>query len=381
MDDKTRILHNDHDIDPVTGASSIPIYQVSTYAQKDPLAMGHYQYARGQNPTREALEGTVALLENGKLGMAFPSGMAAISTALLLFSPGDHLVVSTDIYGGTFRILTGLFKRWGLEATFVDMTDPALVEAAVTPKTKALFVETPSNPTLTITDLREMARIAKEKGLLTLIDNTFMTPYLQKPLDFGFDISLHSATKFLGGHSDLIAGIAVTREELLGKRLKDIQNSFGSILGPQDSWLVLRGIKTLSARLEAQQKTAGELAKWLSGLSTVRRVYYPALPSHPGSEIHLGQSRGGGAIVSFELPDGKTAHSFMKALKLPLIAISLGGCESILSYPATMSHSAMPREERYARGISDGLVRLSVGLESAEDLKEDIEQALKSSRA
>jgi cystathionine beta-lyase len=375
MDDKTKILHNGHDRDPYTGASSIPIYQVSTYAQEDPVHFGPYEYARGSNPTRDALEETVAALEGGDRGFAFASGVAAISSAFLLFGPGDHLVVSEDVYGGTFRLLTGLFKRWGLQATFVDMSDPERVEAAIGPDTKAIFVETPSNPILKITDLEAVAGIAKRRGLLTLIDNTFMSPYLQRPFDFGFDIVLHSATKFLGGHSDLIAGLAVTRGEDLGRRLKGVQNAFGAILGPQDSWLVLRGIKTLSARMDAQQRTAEALAAWLSGQPAVKRTYYPTLPGHPGREVHLRQAGGGGAVVSFELADGETAQGFLKAIKLPLLAVSLGGVESILSYPATMSHAAMPRNERLARGISDGLVRLSVGLESEKDLREDLEQA------
>ncbi|MBI5440388.1 MAG: PLP-dependent transferase [Deltaproteobacteria bacterium] len=246
--------------------------------------------------------------------------------------------------------------------------------------TVALFAETPSNPILKITDLRAVAELGRRRGLLTLIDNTFMTPYLQRPLEVGFDVVLHSATKFLGGHSDLIAGLAVVRDAELGKRLKRIQNAFGAILGPQDSWLVLRGIKTLAARMDAQQKTAEALARWLSEEPGVEKVYYPILPQHPGAEVHRAQAAGGGAVVSFELPGGETARRFLKAVRLPLLAVSLGGVESILSYPATMSHAAMPREERLARGISDGLVRLSVGLESYEDLRADLEQALGAAR-
>jgi cystathionine beta-lyase len=380
MDHRTRVLHTGHDRDPHTGASSIPIYQLSTYAQEDPFELGAYEYGRGQNPTRDALEHTIAALEGGDEGFAFASGVAAISSALLLFQPGDHLLVTQDVYGGTYRLLTGLFERWGLRSTFVDLSDPAAVEAAVTPETRAVYVETPSNPILRITDLAPVASLAKAKGLLTLIDNTFMTPYLQRPIDLGFDVVLHSATKFLGGHSDLIAGLAVTRGELLGHRLRDIHRAFGAILGPQDSWLVLRGIKTLAARMDAQQKTAEALALWLAERPELKRVYYPTLPGHPGRDVHLRQAKGGGAVVSFELPDAARAHRFLKAARLPLLAVSLGGVESILSYPATMSHAAMPRQERLARGIEDGLVRLSVGLESEQDLREDLDQALASAR-
>ena len=376
MDYKTKILHTGKDRDPYTGASSIPIYQVSTFAQDDPVTFGPYEYGRGTNPTREALEHTIALLEGGVRGYAFASGMAAISSVLLLFKPGDHIVVAEDVYGGTYRVLTTIFQRWGLNHTFVDMTDPGKIEAAVLPETKAIFAETPSNPLLKITDLAAVVEIAQKKELLTIIDNTFMSPYLQRPIEYGFDIVIHSATKFIGGHSDVIAGLAVTKDTVWGNRLKAIQVHFGAILGPQDSWLLLRGIKTLSARMDAQQKSAGIVARWLAEQPKIKKVYYPALPSHKGREIHLKQSSGGGAVVSFELESGEIAKEVLKKVKLPLMAVSLGGVESILSYPATMSHASMPREERYARGITDGLLRLSVGLEDPKDLCDDIEAAL-----
>jgi cystathionine beta-lyase len=376
VNERTRVIHSGRDRDPYTGASSIPIYQVSTFDQADPEHLGPYDYARSDNPTREALEHTVAVLEGGARGLAFASGMAATSSALLLFQTGDHLVVGRDIYGGTYRVLTSLFKRWGLAVTFADSADHDAVRRAITPATRGLFVETPANPLLQVTDLRAMAAIAREHGLLAITDNTFMTPHLQRPLEFGFDVVVHSATKFLGGHSDVIAGVAVTREEALGRRLKAIQNSFGAILGPQDAWLVQRGIKTLAVRLDAQQRSAGEIAAWLQQRPDVRRVYYPGLASHPGHAVHMAQARGGGAVISFELADGPSAVAFMKRVELPLVAVSLGGVESILSYPATMSHAAMPRDERLARGITDGLVRLSVGLESADDLIADLSSAL-----
>ena len=257
MNDQTRLIHSGRDRDPHTGASSIPIYQVSTFDQPDPEHLGAYDYARSDNPTREALEHTIAVLEGGARGLAFASGMAATSSALLLFQAGDHLVVGKDTYGGTYRVLTTIFKRWGLGVTFVDSTEPENVRRAITPATRGLFVESPANPLLQVTDLRAVAEIAREHKLLAITDNTFMTPHLQRPLELGFDIVVHSATKFLGGHSDLIAGLAVTREEEVGRRLKAIQNSFGAILGPQDAWLVLRGIKTLAVRLDAQQRAAG----------------------------------------------------------------------------------------------------------------------------
>lgn len=373
---RTRILHHGADTDPHTGAAAVPVYQVSTFAQKDPVNLGKYEYARGENPTREALEHAIAELEGGVTGAAFASGMAAICSVLLLFQPGDHLLVAEDVYGGTYRALTTIFRRWGLESSFVDASEPEKVAAAIRPNTRALFVESPSNPTLKITDLAAVASLAKEKGLLTIVDNTFMTPYLQRPIDFGFDVVVHSATKFLGGHSDLIAGLVVSRDAGLGDRIKFIQRAFGAILGPQDAYLVSRGIKTLAARMEIQQAGADKIARWLAGVPGIRKVYYPGLAGHPGYEVHLRQAAGAGAVVSFELPDGPSAHRFMRSVRLPLLAVSLGGVESILSYPATMSHGSMPREERLARGITDGLVRLSVGLEDPEDLIRDLEQAL-----
>jgi cysteine-S-conjugate beta-lyase len=381
MDERTRLLHAGPDRDPHTGASSIPIYQTSTYAQSDPEHFGPYDYARGGNPTREAVERAIAALEGGSRGFAFASGMAAISSALLLLAPGEHVLVSEDVYGGAYRVMTTIFKRWGLSVSFVDTADPGRVAAAITPATRALYVETPSNPLLKISDLAALAKIAREHSLLTLIDNTFMTPYLQQPIAFGFDIVLHSGTKFLGGHSDLIAGLAVTRTEELGNRLKVIQNSIGAILGPQDSWLLLRGMKTLAARLEMQQRAALRVAERIAVLPGVRRVYYPGLPDHPGRAVHQRQARGPGAVVSFELATEDLAKAFLRALKLPILAVSLGGVESIASYPATMSHASMPPSERERRGITGGLVRLSVGLEAAEDLIADVEQALASAGA
>lgn len=376
MNRRTRLIHTGGDRDPRTGSSSFPIYQTSTFHQSDPEHLGAYDYARSDNPTREALENAIAKLEGGAQGLAFASGMAATCSSLLLFEPGDQVLVSRDIYGGTYRALTTLFHRWKLEAVTVDAGDPDAVRAAIGPATRGLFVETPANPLLSITDLRAMAAIAKEHGLLSIVDNTFMTPHLQRPLELGFDLVVHSATKFIGGHSDLVAGLAVARETELGRRLRMIQNTVGAILGPQDSWLALRGLRTLAVRIEAQQATAGRLAEWLAARPEVKRVYYPGLPDHPGRAVHEGQADGPGAVLSFELADGPAAIAFLKRARLPLVGVSLGGIETILSYPATMSHAAIPRAERHARGIQDGLVRISAGLESFEDLAADLAAAL-----
>lgn len=376
-DRHTRAVHAGRDRDPYTGGSSIPIYQASTFAQPDPEHPGLYDYARSGNPTREALELAVAELEGGAVGLAFASGMAAITSALLLLKPGDHVVAAEDIYGGTHRVLTKLFAQWGLETTFADMTNPDAVEGAIRPGTRALFAETPSNPLLRITDLDAMAAIARDHRLLAIVDNTFQTPWLQRPLERGFDIVLHSATKFIGGHSDVIAGLAVTRDEEIGRRLKAIQNSTGNILGPHDAWLVLRGCKTLGVRMDRQQATAGNVARKLQKWKAVRKVHYPGLAGHPGRAVHRRQSSGDGAVLSFELADRELALRVLKRVRLMLPAVSLGGVDSILSYPAMMSHAALSPAERKARGITDGLLRLSVGLEAAEDLLADLEQAVK----
>jgi cystathionine beta-lyase len=372
----TKIIHNGHETDPHTGALSVPIYQVSTFAQESVDHFGKYDYARSGNPTREALEETIAQLENGTHGFAFASGMAAISSALLLFSPGDHLVVCEDVYGGTFRVLTSLFSRLGIETTFVDATSLAAIEAALRPNTRGLFLETPSNPLLKITDLAGAAQLVKERGILTLVDNTFMTPYFQRPLELGCDIVLHSGTKFLNGHSDVICGFAVVRDAELAKRIRFVQNAFGAILGPQDSWLVLRGLKTLKVRMEESQRGAIAVAQWLTGQAQVTEVFYPGLPGHPGHDIHARQASGPGAVLSFKLASVEVTRRLLERSRLAAFAVSLGGVESIISYPAKMSHAAMPPHEREARGVTDTLVRLSVGLEDSEDLIADLDKAM-----
>ncbi|MGE5703361.1 MAG: aminotransferase class I/II-fold pyridoxal phosphate-dependent enzyme [Clostridia bacterium] len=376
MEFATRLLHGTTGIDAATGASSIPIFQASTFHQFDIDQPGAYDYARSGNPTRHALEEAIAHLEGGERGFAFASGMAAISSVFLLFSAGDHLVVAEDVYGGTFRMLTKVLSRLGIEATFVDTTRPELVEAAIKPTTKGIYLETPSNPTLKVTDLQAVCAIARKHGLLSIVDNTFLTPYYQRPLELGADIVLHSATKFIGGHSDVVAGLAVTKDKALGDQLYAIQNGFGAILGVQDCWLVMRGLKTLKTRLDASTAAAGELAEWLRQQPGVEHVYYTGLTDHPEHELQKRQASGHGAVLSFRLAGRKQVKAFLDAVKLPLVAVSLGAVESILSYPAMMSHASMPAEERAARGITDGLIRLSVGLEDVNDLKADLAQAL-----
>lgn len=372
---QTKLLHNEHKYDKATGAVSVPIQHASTFHQFDFDEFGKYDYARSGNPTREALEETIAELEGGVRGFAFSSGMAAISTAFMLLSKGDHIIITNDVYGGTYRLVTKVLARLGIEHTFVDMTDLDQVKAAIRPNTKVLYVETPSNPTLKVTNIREIVKIAKEYGCLTFLDNTFLTPAFQRPLELGVDVVIHSATKFIGGHSDVVAGLVVVKDEKIAEELYFLQNSFGAILGVQDCWLLLRGLKTLYVRMEQSSKSALELAKWLEGRQEVKKVYYPGLPSHEGHEVQKSQADGFGAILSFELENEEAVRKFVKKVQIPVFAVSLGAVESILSYPAKMSHAAMPKDERIARGISDGLLRLSVGLENVKDLKRDFEQA------
>ena len=372
----TRIIHGGHEIDPYTKGLSTPIYQVSTFAQESVDHFGRYDYARSANPTREALEDTIAGLENGTRGFAFASGMAAISSALLLFSPGDHLVVCEDVYGGTFRVLTSLFNRLGIEATFVDTTELANIEANFRDNTRGLFLETPSNPLLKITDLAGAAALARERGIVTLVDNTFMTPYFQRPLDLGCDIVLHSGTKFLNGHSDVICGFAVVRDPELAKRIRFIQNAFGAILGPQDSWLVLRGLKTLKVRMEESQGGAIAVAAWLSQQERVTEVLYPGLADHPGHDLAKRQSSGFGAMLAFEVTDADRVPAILSGVRIFMFAESLGGVESLITFPSVQTHADIAPEVRERLGINDRLLRLSIGIEDAEDLRQDLEQVL-----
>ncbi len=372
----TKLIHNGNEIEPATGALSIPIYQVSTYHQADIDNPGEYDYSRSGNPTRKALEDSIAKLESGIRGFAFASGMAATSSALSIFSAGDHIIVCEDVYGGTYRITSNFFNRFQVDITFIDASDLNTIEKAIRPNTKAVFLETPSNPLLKITDLKGAVKLAKEHGLLVLVDNTFMSPYLQRPLELGVDIVIHSATKFIGGHSDVISGLVVVKDEELAKRVYFVQNGFGAVLGPQDCWLLLRGLKTLKVRMDYQQQTAQKLAEWLQQHPKVEQVYYPGLGNHPGKEIHDAQSYGPGAVLSFKTKDTQTAKNFMKNVKLAAVAVSLGGVETIASYPVKMSHASMPPDQRERLGITDTLIRISVGLEEIEDLIEDFGRAL-----
>ncbi|MDA2476815.1 cystathionine beta-lyase [Bacillus cereus] len=372
----TLLLHNQYKHDPQTGAVNVPIYNTSTFHQFDVDTFGKYDYSRSGNPTREALEDIIALLEGGTKGFAFASGIAAISTAFLLLSQGDHVLISEDVYGGTYRVITEVLSRYGVSHTFVDMTNVEEIKQNIKPNTKLIYVETPSNPLLKVTDIREVSKLAKSIGALTFVDNTFLTPLFQKPLELGADVVLHSATKFIAGHSDVTAGLAVVKDSELAQKLGFLQNAFGAILGPQDCSLVLRGLKTLHVRLEHSAKNANKIAHYLQEHSKVKNVYYPGLQTHLGFDIQQSQATSAGAVLSFTLQSEDALRKFLSKVKLPVFAVSLGAVESILSYPAKMSHAALSQEARDKRGISNSLLRLSVGLENVNDLISDFENAL-----
>ncbi|TKC19382.1 cystathionine beta-lyase [Robertmurraya kyonggiensis] len=373
---ETKLLHHRHKFDVTTGGVSVPIQHASTFHQSSFDKYGKYDYSRSLNPTREALEEQIAELEGGVRGFAFASGMAAISTAFLLLSKGDHVVITEDVYGGTFRIVTQVLSRFGIEHTFVDMTNLRAVKDAIQPNTKVFYVETPSNPLLKVTDIEAISQLAKAHNAYTFVDNTFLTPAIQKPLELGADVVLHSATKFLSGHSDVIAGLAVVKDQELGNQLAFLQNSFGAVLGVQDAWLVMRGLKTLSVRLEQSVTNATKIANYLKDHPLVNNVYYPGLLDHPQHELQQKQAKNAGGVLSFELENEEVTKFFVENVKIPVFAVSLGAVESILSYPAKMSHGAMPKEEREKRGISNSLLRLSVGLEHVDDLIADFSNAL-----
>lgn len=356
----TRVIHTGHEVDPTTGAASFPIYQASMFDQPGLEQPGRFDYARSGNPTRQAVEGALAALDGGHAAFAFASGMAAVSTALMLLSAGDHAVVTDDCYGGTYRVLTRVFSRFGLTFSFVDTSDPAAVQAAVQPNTRMLLVETVSNPFLKLTDVRAMAAIAQQQKALLAVDNTFLSPLLSRPLEEGADLVIHSATKYLGGHSDLIAGAIAVRDPALAREVYFLQNAVGAVLGPQDCFLLMRGIKTLKVRMERQVATAGSLASWLRSRPEVREVYYP----------------GTGAMLSFRLLRESMASPFVDRLQLPLLGVSLGAVETLVAVPSRHSHASVPTAERARRGITDDLIRLSVGIEEPEDLLADLAQAL-----
>ncbi|MGO8944868.1 MAG: trans-sulfuration enzyme family protein [Syntrophobacteraceae bacterium] len=377
---ETILAHAGLCTDQLTGAISTPIYQTATFRHPAVGVSTGFDYSRTINPTRQALEKAMAELKKGDRGFAFSSGMAAITAVLMLFSSGDHLIVSDDLYGGTYRIFEKNFKQFGLTVTYCDTSNAGLVQEAIIPgSTRALFIETPTNPLMKITGLGEIMALADSKRLLTIVDNTFMTPYLQRPLEFGIDIVVHSGTKFLGGHNDVLAGTVVTRSPELSDKIGFIQNSTGGVLGPQDSWLVLRGLKTLALRIEKQQENAQEIAEWLAAQNgKVKEVYYPGLSAHPGHRIHEKQSTGFGAMLSFRVPDSAWAETIINRCKLITFAESLGGVETLITYPVRQTHSDIPAEIREKIGVTDDLLRLSVGIEHVEDLIEDLEQAMAS---
>ena len=376
---ESALIHGGIFGDPLTGAVNVPIYQTSTYRQEGIGLNVKWEYSRTGNPTRAALEALIAELEGGTAGFAFASGMAAITAVLSLFREGDRILISSNVYGGTYRVLDKVFKQFGIRYGIADTTDLSALEAAITSDVKAILVESPANPLMTVTDLAAVSALAKRRGVLTIVDNTFMTPYLQQPLKLGADIVIHSATKYLGGHSDLVAGLVVVNSDALAERLAFLQNATGGILGPFDAFLLIRGIKTLALRMDRHVENAQRAAEWLKGNPAVKLVYYPGLPDDPGHEINRKQARNGGTMISFELDEQHDFRKFFTALKLVTLAESLGGVESLVCHPATMTHAAIPRELRVKVGITDNLIRLSVGIEGIDDILADLEQAIRES--
>ncbi len=370
------LIHGGIDGDETTGAVNVPVYQTSTYKQDGLGKDRGWEYSRTGNPTRAAVEKLIADLEQGKYGLAFASGLAAINTVLSLFLSGDKLVVSDNIYGGTFRILDNVFKNFGITYEIVDTSDVAKVEAAITDDVKAVYIETPANPLLSITDIEAVSKVAKAKGKLTIVDNTFLTPYLQRPLTLGADIVIHSGTKYLGGHSDTISGFVVVNDKEIADRLYYLQNAIGGVLAPFDSFLMIRGIKTLGVRMDRHVENAGKIAKWLQDSGYVEKIYYPGLESDPGYEVQKKQADGAGAMISFVLDKKYDYKKFFEELKLVTLAESLGGVESLVCHPASMTHAAIPADVRKEVGIVDELIRLSVGIENADDIIEDLKQAI-----
>ena len=377
---ETRAIHGGQHPDPTTGAVMVPIYATSTYAQESPGVHKGFEYSRSQNPTRFAFERAVADLESGVRGYAFSSGLAAIGTILELCEAGSHVIASSDLYGGSFRLFDKVRRRSaGLEYSFVDLADVAAVEAAITPKTRLIWVETPTNPMLRLADLEALGALARARGVRIAADNTFASPYCQRPLEFGFDMVMHSTTKYLNGHSDVVGGVVVARSEgEVADQLTFLQNAVGSVAGPFDSFLALRGVKTLALRMQRACDSALAIAKWLSTRKDVERVIYPGLPSHPQHELAKRQMLGGfGGIISVELKgDESTAKRMLERTRLFTLAESLGGVESLIEHPAIMTHASIPADQRAALGISDTLIRLSVGIEDCEDLIADLSEAL-----
>jgi cystathionine gamma-lyase len=373
----TRAIHAGQRPDPLAGAIMTPVYLTSTYVQEELGKNKGYEYARGKNPTREALERNVAALEKGRHGFAFSSGMGCLDSIMKLFKSGDHIVCGENVYGGSFRLFDKILQNFGLRFTYVDARDPQKIEDACTPATVAILVETPTNPLMRLTDLAAAASIAKRKTALLIVDNTFATPVLQQPFDHGADIIFHSTTKYLNGHSDMIGGIAIVRDDGLADRLQFIQNAAGAVPGPFDSWLALRGTKTLHLRMERHCQNAGKVAAWLAERIGERDVIYPGLSSHPQHALAKKQMRGFGGMISVETQSKQRANQILSKARVFSLAESLGGVESLISHPASMTHASVPIERRAQLGITEGLIRLSCGVEDVEDLIADLDQAFK----
>lgn len=374
----TKAIHAGLHPDQATGAIMTPIYQTSTYVQEEVGVNKGFEYSRTGNPTRAALEANIASLENGKFGAAFGSGLAAIDCVIKMLHPGDEVISTNDLYGGTYRLFRTIFEKYGIKFHFVPMGNSATVREKINSKTKLIWVETPTNPTMQIIDIRAMANIAKENNLLLAVDNTFATPYLQTPLDLGADIVMHSATKYLGGHSDVVMGILVVKDEQLAKEMYRIQNSSGAICGPMDAFLVLRGIKTLHLRMKQHSENGRVIAEFLSNHPKVDALHWPGLPTHPNHQIAASQMNDFGGMISFSLKGDQLedALEVVKKVKIFSLAESLGGVESLIGHPASMTHASIPKKERQISGVTDSLIRLSVGIENAEDLIEDLKNAL-----
>lgn len=374
----TKIIHAGAEPDPSTGAIMTPIFQTSTYVQTAPGQHKGYEYARSQNPTRKALEDALAIIENGKYGLAFGSGVAATDAVIKLLSPGDEVIAANDMYGGTYRLFTKVFAKFGIKFIYVDTTDVANVAAAITANTKLIWIETPTNPLMNITDIAAVAAVAKKAGALLCVDNTFASPYLQNPLDMGADIVMHSATKYLGGHSDVIQGALIMNDTALREQLYFIQKSCGAVPGPMDCFLVLRGIKTLHVRMQRHCENGTKIAHYLRSNPKVATVYWPGFEDSAGFAVAKKQMRDFGGMISFTLKDDsiEAANKVLSSTKIFALAESLGGVESLINHPASMTHASIPREERIKNGLADGLIRLSVGIEDAEDLINDLEQAI-----
>lgn len=374
----TKAIHAGQEPDPSTGAIMTPIYQTSTYAQPSPGKHKGYEYARTQNPTRSALEANLAALENAAHGRCFGSGMAATDAIMRMFKPGDHIISTNDMYGGTYRLFTKVYQNYGINFTFIDMKDPDAVRNAVTDKTRLFWIETPTNPMMNIIDIKAIAAIAKEAGAMTVVDNTFASPYLQNPIDMGVDMVMHSVTKYISGHSDVVMGFVGTNSEELDQHIGFFQNSAGAVPGPQDCFLVLRGIKTLHVRMQRHCENGRKIAEFLKSHPKVANVYWPGFEDHPNHDVAKGQMRDFGGMLSFKLKDDNmdVAFKVLERLNIFTLAESLGGVESLAGHPASMTHASIPRDQRIAAGLTDSLIRLSVGIEDVDDLIEDLQQAI-----